>query len=218
MRVLWIEILGVREVKLYAETSQWPACLLFRWQPFSSGSFWASHSECQANRGDNVLLSVSSRSTGGVSIPVPSAVLLLVAEACRNDVSWRARAAFSRWPQGVRGWGTYKLMATRASRFILETFWAYHSCWVPCINLLLILGGACGLSLRWLVSAPVPFSDTWLWSWMTVLHICHKDPGHHWCHEKNLYPSGRQIQSIWSQQSSLGQAASKIFFPCWAAH
>ena len=107
-----------------AETSQWPACLLFRWQPFSSGSFRTSHSECQANRGDNVLLGVSSWSTRRVSIPVPNAVLLLVAKAWRNAVSWRARAVFFRGPRGVRGWGAYKLTAARVSRFILGTFWA----------------------------------------------------------------------------------------------
>lgn len=39
-----------------------------------------------------MLLGVSSRSTGGVSIPVLNAVLLLVAKARRNAVSWRARA------------------------------------------------------------------------------------------------------------------------------
>lgn len=107
-----------------AETSQWPACLLSRWQPFSSGSFRTSHSECQANRGGNVLLGVSSRSTGGVSIPVLNAVLLLVAKARRNAVSWRARANLLQMAPSVCVWGTCKLTAAIVSRFILENFWA----------------------------------------------------------------------------------------------
>lgn len=53
------------------EISQWPGFLLFRWQPFSPGSFWTSHGECQANRCDNVLLSVSSWGPWRVSLSAP---------------------------------------------------------------------------------------------------------------------------------------------------
>lgn len=63
-----------------------------------------------------------------------------------------------------------------------------------------------------LLAATAPFSDTWLGSLTIYVLHCYNNPGYSWWHEKTPYPSGRRVQSIRSQQSPLGQAASRIFF------